>query len=525
VSPAADREFERAAALVEMAGLAFVSRTLEGVVTRWNEGAERIYGYDAGDVLGTEAAEIVPEDRVVELPSALSRIRRGESVERFETVRVRKDGVAIHVSVTMAPIVDADGTVVGVSAVERDVTELVVAAQERAELLRREQAAREEAERANRAKDAFIAVVSHEMRSPLNAMIMWVHLMRSSKMNDEDFRRALDTIERNIKSQSKLVDDLLDVSRIISGKLRLELRSVALVGVVEAAVDALRPTAEGKHVRLACDLDPLGGPVLADPLRLQQVFANLVGNAIKFTPAGGAVEMRLRRVASSAVVTVTDSGEGIAPEFLPYLFDRFRQADSAPSRAHGGLGLGLAIVRTLVELHGGTVEGRSDGVGKGATFTVRLPINALRARDLEAPGGAPTSDFSRLPSLAGLKVLVVDDDADAREALTRFLESRDADVRLVASAAEALKAIRHDRPDVLVSDIGMPGEDGYALMEQVRMLDREAGGRLPAVAVTAFASPEDRIRSLAAGFQMHLAKPVDVAELVMVIASLCGRLR
>jgi PAS domain S-box-containing protein len=519
-----DEMLFQAAAEFEMADVAVFAETLTGFITSWNAGAERLYGYTAEEVKGRPISILVPIERAGELPPIMVRVRNGERVERLETVRVRKDGVKIHVSATIAPIRNVAGDVTGTSSVARDISDRIRAAEERALISVRDQAAREGAESANRAKDAFLAVVSHEMRSPLNAMIMWVHLMRSAKLSDEEFRRALDTIERNIKSQAKLVDDLLDVSRIVSGKLRLDLRPLGPISVIEAALEGLRPGADAKQIRIDCELDPQGGPVLADPGRLQQVIANLISNAIKFTPAGGRVVVRLKRVASQSVISVTDDGEGIPAEFFPYLFDRFRQADSAPSRAHGGLGLGLAIVRNLVELHGGTVHAASDGLGKGATFTVKLPINALRTRDLAESPVEFDLRAANLPSLGGLHVLVVDDDADAREALTRFLEARNADVRLVASAAEALEAIRRSRPDVLVSDIGMPGEDGYALMEKVRLLDKEHGRRLPAVAVTAYAGAEDRVRSLAAGFQMHLVKPVDAAELIMVIASLSGRI-
>ena len=385
----------------------------------------------------------------------------------------------------------------------------------------------EEAEAANRTKDEFLATMSHELRTPMTAILGWSQLLRSDKLNEADRPRALEVIERNARAQVKLIDDLLDVSRIITGKLRLDVRMVNLAAVVEAAVDALRPTAEAKAIRLQVLLDPLAGPVSGDTDRLQQVVWNLLSNAIKFTPKGGRVQVRLERINSHVEVTVSDSGNGINAEFLPHVFERFRQADGRTTRAHGGLGLGLAIVRQLVELHGGTVHVESGGEGQGATFIVGLPLMVMR-REMDTPERRhPTSGGERAvdcpPALAGLQVLVVDDEADTRELLRAVLEQCGSEVRTAGSAAEALALIAESKPDVLVSDIGMPEEDGYELIGKVRGLEAGLNERVPAIALTAYARLEDRIRALNAGFQVHVPKPIEPAELIAVVASLTGR--
>ncbi|MCA1568342.1 MAG: PAS domain S-box protein [Acidobacteria bacterium] len=398
----------------------------------------------------------------------------------------------------------------------------------RAELLALERASRTEAEEANRLKDEFLATLSHELRTPLTSILGWARLLQTNNFDEAAMRRALETIERNARAQNQLVDDLLDTSRIITGKLRLDVRSVDLADVVTAATDSVRPAAEAKEIRLQTLLDPQAGPVSGDPDRLQQVVWNLVSNAIKFTPKRGRVQVRLERVNSHIEITVADTGMGIAPEFLPHVFDRFRQADQATTRAHGGLGLGLAIVRQLVELHGGTVSAHSDGKGQGTTFTINLPLLPVRQE--------PASDLPRVhpaarggialtcpPELDGLRVLIVDDEADTRDLLLAVLTSCGAQVTLTASAAEALEQIGREHFDVLVTDIGMPEEDGYSLIEKVRMLPAERGGTLPAAALTAYARMEDRVRALRSGFQIHVPKPVDPTELITVVANLAGR--
>ncbi len=408
--------------------------------------------------------------------------------------------------------------------------ELAVAQAEREQLLAREQNARQQAEANNRLKDEFLATVSHELRTPLTAILGWTQFMRRGRLDEEATAHALEVIDRNGQAQLHLVEDLLDVSRIISGKLRLDVRAVEFAAVIGAALDAARPAALAKSITLHTTLDPQAAHVSADADRLQQVVWNLVNNAVKFTPTGGRVEVSTRPAGATVEIIVADTGEGIAPEFLPYVFDRFRQANGQMTRAHGGLGLGLAIARQLVELHGGTIAVASEGTGRGATFTVSLPLLAPQAAPVEVAAPARTSpallsatEFECGTELAGVRVLVVDDEADARELFAITLTECGAQVLTAASAAEALALIEHERPDALLADIGMPEEDGYALITKVRQLPPERGGRTPAAAITAYARAEDRMRALRAGFQTHLPKPIKDAELITLVANLAGR--
>lgn len=386
---------------------------------------------------------------------------------------------------------------------------------------------RAQAEAANRMKDEFLATLSHELRTPLNGMLGWTKMLRTKKLNEATAAKALEIVDRNTQSLSRIIEDLLDVSRIITGKLRLTRRPVELSGVVEAAVDAIRPAADAKEIGIECLLDRFAGTVLGDPDRLQQVVWNLLSNAIKFTPKGGFVEVRLECVDSHVQIQVSDTGQGISPDFLPYVFDRFRQADSSITRSVGGLGLGMAIVRHLVELHGGTVKAESPGEGLGATFTVKLPLHKSTQRKVHSSEKENENQLgtqhSTLSTLWGLRVLVVDDEADARELVTTILEECGAEVMAVASASEAFDTIQQSKPHVLVSDIGMPHEDGCTLIRKVRTLKPEQGGRIPAIALTAYAREEDRTKVLLAGFQQHLPKPVSPEQLVAVVASLTGR--
>jgi signal transduction histidine kinase/CheY-like chemotaxis protein len=378
-----------------------------------------------------------------------------------------------------------------------------------------------EARDANRAKDEFLATLSHELRTPLTAMLGWVRMLQSGTLDEATSARALQVIHRNTKLQAQLIDDLLDVSRIVTGKLSLELKAVDVGAVVETAMDAVTPAALAKSVELERRVDPAAGPAWADPHRLQQVVWNLLSNAVKFTPSGGRVTIAVDRDDPHVVVCVTDTGQGIAPEFLPYIFDRFRQADSTTTRAHGGLGLGLAIVHHLVTLHHGAVTAASEGPDRGATFTVRIPLAALRTVARVSSGAAIGVD--RLPALTGVRVLVVDDDADARDLVRAVLGQSGADVVTASSTLEALDALQRARPHVLVSDLSMPGDDGYALLHRVRALGLDREGRVPAVALTAFARAEDRARALAAGYAVHVSKPVEPAKLVEVVARLASR--
>ena len=418
----------------------------------------------------------------------------------------------------------------------RDVAAALAAAAEertsvevdREALLRKEQEARATAEAADRAKDQFLAVLSHELRTPLNAVYGWARMLRAGQIQGEaDVTRALEVIERNANAQVQLVDDLLDVSRVISGKMRLDVRKVDLSIVVEAAADAVRPAAEAKGIRLQSVLDPRAGPITGDPDRLQQIVWNLLINAVKFTPKGGQIQVHLQRINSHVEIVVSDTGQGIAPDVLPVIFERFRQADSSSTRTHSGLGLGLALVKHLVELHGGTVVAQSAGATRGATFVVGLPLTIAEFPLGPLPRVHPTAPSAEpLPAgtpLDGLKILVVDDDPDALELTTAILESSGAGVRRCFAAPEALDALREWRPDVLVSDIEMPGEDGYSLIRKVRALDPAQGGRTPAIALTAYGRTQDRILSLAAGYSMHVPKPVDPGELTTIVASVATR--
>jgi signal transduction histidine kinase/ActR/RegA family two-component response regulator len=409
--------------------------------------------------------------------------------------------------------------------VERQTAALRASEEELRTLYQREQELRRKAEEANRLKDEFLSTVSHELRTPLNAILGWTWLLASGKLDAAGARRAVATIERNARAQSQIIDDLLDVSRIITGKLRLKLRRVELKQIIEAATDAVRPAADAKGIRLEFRLDPGVPLVFGDPDRLQQIVWNLLSNAVKFTPGEGRVEVRLERIDGQARIQVTDTGIGIRKDFLDYVFDRFRQADSSTTRAHGGLGLGLSIVRHLVELHGGTARAQSEGEGQGATFTVEIPLAPpLSAKS--APATPPRDETTFEPDgdreLRGLQVLLVDDEPDVREMLPHLLEQFGASVRVTASAVEALEALRQGNVDVLVADIGMPEEDGYSLIGKVRELDG-AIRDVPAIALTAYAGEADRQRALDAGFQMHLSKPVEPRELASAVAAVARR--
>jgi PAS domain S-box-containing protein len=689
----AEETHARLAAIVESSDDAIIGKTLDGMITSWNSGAERIFGYSAAEVVGQPISILVPPDRPDELPRILEAVRRGQRVEHFETERVRKDGRRIHISLTVSPTKDSAGRVIGASKIARDITEhkraekaqrflaeasnilvsslgfettlnnfvrlvvptfadwcaisvveedetrvqlaavhgdpttvellreirsryqldlnnleqpqtkvlktgqselmaevpdslLVALAHDadhldllrklslksfmvvplvahgrrlgtitfaRAESTRRydpsdlavaEELARRgalavdnarlfrQAQEANRIKDEFLATVSHELRTPLSAMLGWTELLRSGELDEATSARALEVIERNAKVQAQLIEDLLDVSRIIMGKLRLDICLLEPVSVIEAAIDAVRPAAEAKGVRLQAALDPEAGLVLGDQDRLQQVVWNLLFNAVKFTPRGGRIQVQLKLADSYVEIAVNDTGQGIKPEFLPYVFDRFRQADGSHTRRHRGLGLGLAIVRHLVELHGGIVDVTSAGEGQGATFIVRLPSVVQYTKDLEIEPAAQRSTTTqasvlsdRSDLLEGVRVLVVDDEPDARELLITVLNQNGAKVMAAASVADAINALEAFKPDVLVSDIEMPAEDGYSLINQVRALEAHRGGQIPAAALTAHVRAEDRRRALSAGYQRHIAKPVRPAELVAVVADLATRTR
>ncbi|HKY05984.1 MAG TPA: PAS domain S-box protein [Blastocatellia bacterium] len=636
------------ASIVESSDDAIIGKTLDGIIVSWNKGAQKLYGYSPEEAEGRHISMLAPIDIKDEIPKILEMLRRGEQIKRYETTRVDKQGRVLNVSLTISPIRDGSGRIVGASTIARDITarkrteqELKIHAhviknliegvsicdedgtliytnpaedamygygageligrriapqdilppfagvetfregieqlhrlgswmgelnnkkkdgtgfvtaaristlevsartyivrvqhditnrkrseEERSRLLAREQAARAEAETANRLKDEFLATVSHELRTPLNAILGWAGMLRVGKLDPETTTHALEIVERNAKAQAQLIEDILDISRIISGKLRLDVYPASLEKIVKAAVDTVRPAAEGKGIALEVRFGPAPTAVSGDPDRLQQVVWNILSNAIKFTPEEGRIVVEVSRSATHAEVVVRDNGQGIEPEFLPYVFERFLQEDRTLTRRHGGLGLGLAIVRNLVEMHGGTVKADSPGQGLGSTFTVRLPLRTTRT--LEMPRGTEqvvgeavsASEAERKRRLKGLKVLVVDDEADTREMLRALLTQEGAEVSTADSVQSALVAIQSLDLDAMVSDIAMPLEDGYALIRTVREREAGTGKHLPAVALTARARSKDRELALGSGYEMFVPKPVEADEIINALAAL-----
>jgi PAS domain S-box-containing protein len=692
-----DRDSARLAAIVQSSDDAIVSKDLNGIITSWNRAAERMFGYPAQEAIGQSIRLIIPDDHQHEEDTILDRIRHGESVQHFETIRCRKDRSCLPISVTISPIRDKEGTVIGASKIARDITErkraealaqrvqreaefvarmaevlsgpldyearlksfvdlavpamadwaaldivepdgrirrLAVAHAESdaelgAEIRRRHEdpitpcsarqvirtgqavllpeiadamiaaAANGDAARidlmkalrltscvcvplttihgpfaaltlataesrrqftaddlhfakdvASRAalmvdnaraydalqkasglKDEFLATLSHELRTPLNAILGYARMLRAGMVAQDKLPQTFETIERNTASLARMVEDILDVSRVVSGKMRLNMQPVELPLVIHDAVATVMPGAEAKHIRLDTTIDPQVGAVSGDPDRLRQIVWNLLSNAVKFTPKGGRIQVRLERVNSSVEIVVSDTGLGIHRDFLPYIFDRFRQAESGAAREHAGLGLGLAIVRTLVELHGGTVYAASGGEKQGATFRVRLPVRIVHPELQPQPervhprGGdlAPPVSLADLPNLSDTHVLAVDDDPDALRLLKEILETVGATVSTAMSSHTALDIIATDRPDVLVADLGMPVMDGFELIRRLRTSDVAAARQIPAAALTAYARSEDRARALKSGFEMHLAKPIDPAELIAAVKALARR--
>ena len=516
-----------------------------GHVATWNPGAERLKGYTESEIVGSHFSRFYPEAevRAGKCEMELENAQRLGSFED-EGWRVRKDGSRFWANVVITPIRDAEDVLVGFAKVTRDLSDRKQHEEERINLARAEEArriaelneesarilaedlrkARDRAEEATRIKDEFLATVSHELRTPLNAILGWSRMLSSGGLDPAQVAHAVEIIGRNATAQTHIIDDLLDVSRIIAGQLRLDIDFVDVNSVVNAAVDVVRPAADAKRILLSAipnsDIDLVKG----DASRLQQVLWNLLSNAVKFTPRGGKVSVSVERDDAAVKIAVTDTGNGVSPEFLPHVFDRFAQQEGSASRKIGGLGLGLAIVKHLVELHGGTVAAHSEGDGAGSTFIVKVPAAALR---VSVPGRQPSSatahDLSIPPLLLGLKVLVIDDEFDALELTRMILEKAGVIVSVAENVTEALRTIQQQKPDVIVSDIGMPEEDGYAFIRQLRELPRELGGGTPAVALTAFARAEDRRKALLAGFQDHAAKPIEPQELLMVIANLAGR--
>jgi len=517
-------------------GDAVIATDVHGRIVFMNPVAEHMTGWRGREARGRDCADvfrIVDEASRAAIESPSARVlREGSTVALSDrTALIARDGSERPIDNSAAPIRRADGRIAGVVLVFHDVSERRrieqdrrTAESEREQLLQSERAARSEAERANRLKDDFVATLSHELRTPLNAILGWTEILRRRPQDASTVERGLTVIERNTRVQAQLISDLLDVSKIISGKLRLELQLCDVGAVVDQAIEALKPSADAKGVAIESTIERGIEPIAGDSARLSQIIWNLLSNAIKFTSSDGRVSIRVERKSPYATITVSDTGAGIRADFLPYLFDRFRQADASTTRRFGGLGLGLTIVKQLVELHGGTVTAYSAGENQGATFEVNLPLDSAapeteahrqkrRALVMSSPDGPGAR-------LEGLKVIVVEDEPDARELVERLLHEAGCQVTAVASAAAAMSALQHARYDVLISDIGLPDEDGYSLIERIRHLDRTAGGRLPAIALTAFARSEDRTRALRAGFQAHVAKPVEPAELLAIVASL-----
>ncbi|HJP94685.1 MAG TPA: PAS domain S-box protein [Pyrinomonadaceae bacterium] len=514
---------EQLAAIVEYSGEAIATKNLDGIIQTWNASAEKLFGYKADEIIGKPVTTIIPPERLDEEEEILSRIRRGLPAERLDTVRLTKDGRRIPVSLTVSPLKDKEGNVTGASKLIQDITGRKRIDEQRQRLLAREQSLRTQAEAAGRMRDEFLATVSHELRTPLNAILGWATTLNRTKLDKPTERRGMEAIERNARAQAQLIEDLLDVSRIISGKMRLNVKPVVLTPIVEAAIDSVRPAADAKSIRLEMIIDPDANHLRADEARLQQIIWNLLSNSIKFTSPGGFVQVTINRTPSATEISVSDTGEGIKSEFLPFVFDRFQQADSSVTRKHGGLGLGLAITRHLVEMHGGTIKAESDGEGHGAKFTVKLPLQAVAPqaalveaqRDSQAPNGT-----DRRPNLAGVKVLAVDDSGDTRELIKVLLETCGAKVTTASSVREALDVFTGWQPEVLICDIGMPEEDGYGLIKTIRQLPAERGGDIPAIALTGYVRVEDRMRALEAGYQIFVPKPIEATELCTIIATL-----
>ena len=494
-------------------------------ITDVNPFMTELLGYSRDEFLGKELWEIgLFSDK--EASQKAFRVLQVKGYLRYEDLPLQTTQGKLREVEFVSNVYEEDGHQV-IQCNIRDITDRKRAEEERRLLLESAQAARADAEAANGIKDEFLALLSHELRAPLTSILGWSRLLTAGSLDEVASKSAIEIIVRNARAQRQLIDDLLDISRIIAGKLRLDVRPVGLAPMIEAIVDGARPGADAKNIHLQTVLDPRVSPISGDPDRLQQIIWNLLTNAIKFTPKGGRVQVRLERIDSHVELVISDTGQGIDPELLPHVFDRFRQSDSSSTRRHGGLGLGLAIVRQLVELHGGTVTAESPGAGEGTNFRVILPLMSVHHEpsDVEMTrnmiGSNTLTNGQQSP--IDLRVLVVDDEPDARDLIAAILTGRGAEVVSVGSAGEALAEMELQRFDVLISDIGMPEMDGYWLISKIRQLPPERGGRIPAAALTAYAGVEDRMRVLSAGYQMHIPKPVEPGELTTVVANLAER--
>jgi PAS domain S-box-containing protein len=513
------------AAIVESSDDVIVSKTLDGVIKSWNAAAERLFGWTAAEAVGQHITLIIPPERRAEEDDVLARIRAGKRVDHFETIRVTKDGQLRAVSITVSPIRDATGRIVGASKIARDITERQRVEEERASMLAREQEARHQAETLNRTKDQLLATVSHELRTPLNAIFGWAHMIQTAGTDEALRVRATNAILRSASAQARLVEDLLDFSRMISGRMRLDFEATDLNAVVEAALEAVRPAAGAKEIELVSALDSSLGPMMGAPDRLQQVVWNLVMNAVKFTPQGGRVSVSVQQGSRTVDIVVKDTGQGMDPDLVPHVFEPFRQADSSTTRTHSGLGLGLALVRQLVELHGGRVRAESAGKDCGSTFTVTLPVTRARGRpELEGEPGTIDASGSRT-RLKGVRVLVVDDDPESLDVSAMVLRVAGAEVRTAAGPFSAYEVIATWQPTVVLTDLAMPGEDGFMLFRAMRTTFGERGVMVPIVALTAYGTTENRTRALKAGFDLYLTKPIDPRQLTNAVAEMARLVR
>jgi PAS domain S-box-containing protein len=495
----------------------------DGTILRVNQAELDMLGYTREEYVGRNITEFHVDKDIIE--DILTRLRAGEVISDYDACMRCKDRASKHVRISSS-VYREDGRFIHTRCLTRDITERNRAEERLAELLDSERAARSEAERANRLKDEFLATLSHELRTPLNAVIGWSRMLQSGRLDQESAAHALEVVERNAWAQKQIIEDILDVSRVITGKLQLNVTAVDLVATVDSALDAVRPAIEAKDIKIETILDSSLRLVSGDPDRLQQVIWNVLSNAAKFTPTGGKVQIAVGQNNGHVEIEVKDTGPGIDPAFLPHVFERFRQADGTTTRTHGGLGLGLAIVRHLVEIHGGTIGVKNRVDASGAVFTIRLPLPSgeLRAESLTRAASNLRELQPELPGLQDLRILIVDDETDALDLISMELAQHGARVTGVSSAEEALQSLSRETFDVLISDIGMPQMDGYDLIRQVRKQEAGTQKPIPAIALTAYARVQDRMRAILAGYSTHVAKPVEATELITVVASLAGRL-
>lgn len=502
-------------AIIDASPLGIILLSREQRIITWNMTAEQFYGWTAKAVMDGPFSVIFPAGNREEFNACFAQVLQGHRICNREVQHIKQDGTLIDVSLSLAPLYDADDSVYGVVITTVDITARKQIEAQRIKLLEQEKAARVAAETTNRIKDEFLGVLSHELRTPLSAIIGWIKLIQKKNLSGTMLQCALDTIERNASTQTQLIEDLLDISHMIRGQVSLQIQPTDVTVLIQNVVDSLRPAATAKSLLIQLDLAPSIQHILADPNRLQQVFWNLLSNAIKFTNPSGKITVTCQNIQSCLTIQVSDSGIGIAPEFLPYVFECFRQADGSTTRSQSGLGLGLAITRHLVELHGGTIQAESRGLGWGSTFTVLLPIREPQAD----PELDPTQTQTEL-MLQGIKAIIVDDDRDDRELMTFALEQQGAEVQSAANAPDALALLQHFYPDVLISDIGMPDTDGYSFLQTLRTHPNRQLSHIPAIALTAYTREEDREHALAVGFQTHLTKPCNPLEVVVLVHQL-----